>query len=255
MNDIQEKIRRLSAQALRTPELPNPVRKPVTPTPGQVAEPRPAGASEGAAAAPTPTPTPAVAVAPVVASPAPVVASPATLEAAPTTPAAEANDGKEEEDLGVLIDERNKRLKQTWAWRRRAVVFGLLAVVAGCGAWYASSPSLQAKMQLLGENFRKGKQDMKTLGSIVETYQKEVDKVKVRGEQIDAATTSLGVDPKSVAGDEDPNMEKEMKQLMGEDAITPAERDRLLRQKFGGVEKLIGHKEDKATTAHPPATR
>ena len=245
----QEKIRQLAAQALRTvdPEIPA---RPLAARP-KIALLRPAEMpAMPVASAPEEPPSVVKASAPVPVGGSPVVEVAAVPAA--VTPAA----SQDEVDVGVLIEERNKRLKRTWAWRRRTLSLAALAMLSAGGVWYAKSPALQAKIQLLGENFRKGKQDLKTLGSIVQTYQKEAEKVKVRGEQIDHATTELGVDPKSAANDADPNMEKEMKQMMGPNAITPAERNRLLQQKFGGVKKLFGNKEDPAPTAQAsPSTR
>jgi outer membrane protein OmpA-like peptidoglycan-associated protein len=54
-----------------------------------------------------------------------------------------------------------------------------------------------------------------SMAKIIETYQRQIAKLKVRSDQIDASTRSLGVDPESVI-DDDPYMKKEIDELVGD---------------------------------------
>lgn len=75
-----------------------------------------------------------------------------------------------------------------------------------------------------------------------------LDKIAVRGKQIDAATESIGVDPRSCNDHPDPGFDKEMQAMMGkEGGKTTTARDKLLLEKFGDVQKtgsLMRSKED-----------
>ena len=91
------------------------------------------------------------------------------------------------------------------------------------------------------EAFKQTMEDIRSAGDIkglVASYQEALDKIAARGEQIDAATVSMGVDPTSADNHEDPGFDKEMRDMMGEEGgSTTAERDRMLRERFKSVEE------------------
>jgi hypothetical protein len=62
-------------------------------------------------------------------------------------------------------------------------------------------------------------------------YDKALEMIGNRSKDIEKATISLGIDPRSVTED---GMEREMKEMMGGRGKTVVERDRLLQQKLGG---------------------
>lgn len=86
-------------------------------------------------------------------------------------------------------------------------------------------------------------------------YKKALEKVKVRSEQIDSATASMGIDPTKDDG-KDPYFEDEMKQMMGGEGKTTGERNRLLKEKFGSMEKTgkLGIPAPASAASIPPQT-
>lgn len=137
-------------------------------------------------------------------------------------------------ELGAILDEKVAREKRSKKRGRLMLLGFFLAVTGGASGWVVMNPERFAAMkQVLAE--------IKSAGDIqgmVAKYQKALDKVAVRGEQINAATESMGVDPASMAEHEDQGFDKEMRAMMGEDAgPTTAARDKLLREKFKSAEE------------------
>jgi hypothetical protein len=147
-------------------------------------------------------------------------------------------------ELAEIMDQKIAREKARKRRGRLVLVLSLLGISGGAAGWVASNPErVQAMKQTIAE--------IKSAGDIkgmVAKYQAALDKVAVRGKQIDAATTAMGVDPASVDEHEDPGFDKEMRAMMGEEGgKTTAARDKILRDKFGDVQKtgsLIKKKED-----------
>lgn len=186
-------------------------------------------------AAQAPTPSGPV-VAPQV-SPEPVAMAPAPV-AAPVTPAQDlvqpmANAGLDAvsaEELRILLDEQHLRLKR----RRRRELVGTLVVFLGITGggfgWFVSSPD---RVQAV----RDAVKEVRSVGDIagmVAKYQKALDKIATRAQDIDAATESMGVSSNQ-EGMKDVNLDAEMKEMMGGEGKTVGERNRLLQQKFGSV--------------------
>ena len=132
------------------------------------------------------------------------------------------------------MDEKISKEKRR---RKRGFLVTILffvGVTGGAAGWVVSDPDrFEAMKSAIAE--------IKSVGDVqgmVAKYQKALDKVAVRGEQIDAATISMGVDPTSVDEHEDPGFDKEMQAMMGEDGgKTTAARDKLLREKFKSVQE------------------
>lgn len=132
------------------------------------------------------------------------------------------------------MDERNLRMKRL---HRRQAFFTLLfffGLFGGGFAWFISSPhrviaaqSVVAEIKSVGD-----------VKAIVAKYQVALDKIAVRGQQIDDATRSMGIDPTKVDPNDDPGFSKEMREMMGADGgPTTAERDAAFRERFKSVEE------------------
>lgn len=137
-------------------------------------------------------------------------------------------------ELGAILDEKVAREKKKKTRGKLVLVGLLLATTGGASAWVVMNPErFEAMKQVVAE--------IKSAGDIkgmVAKYQAALDKVAVRGEQINAATESMGVDPASMADAEDQGFDKEMREMMGEEGgPTTAARDKILREKFKSVEE------------------
>lgn len=175
---------------------------------------------------------PAAALAPAPNPPAPVL-EPLSDEAAhlaKTAPATAAVplDKAAAEELGVLLDDqirRQNRKRRRGALVAATVLFGL---TGGGSAWFVQSPDRI-------EAFTSAVSEIRSVGdvnSMVAKYQAALDRISVRGQQIDHATTAMGVKPG--AGDEvDPHMDAEMKEMMGGEGTTVGQRNSALQKSFG----------------------
>ena len=137
-------------------------------------------------------------------------------------------------ELGAIMDAKvakEKRKKRNG----RLVLLGLfLGATGGASAWVVTNPERV-------EAFKAVAAEIRSVGDIqgmVAKYQKALDKIAVRGEQIDAATVSMGVDPASAEGMADQGFDKEMREMMGEDGgPTTAARNAKLQEKFKDVQE------------------
>jgi len=146
-------------------------------------------------------------------------------------------------ELGAILDAKVAREKRS---RRRSLfitLFIFLGLTGGTSAWFVSNPERLAALKTTIA-------DIKSAGDIkgmVAKYQKALDKIAVRGKQIDNATVSMGVDPASAAGMADQGFDKEMREMMGENGgPTTASRNAKLQEKFKDVQEngsLIKKKE------------
>lgn len=138
------------------------------------------------------------------------------------------------EELGAILDAKVAKEKSKKRRGRIMLVLFLFGLTGGSAAWVVTNPDRYEAMKQVVT-------DIKSAGDIqgmVAKYQKALDKIAVRGEQIDAATESMGVDPRSADHIEDQGFDKEMREMMGEDGgPTTAQRDKLLREKFKSVEE------------------
>ncbi len=83
--------------------------------------------------------------------------------------------------------------------------------------------------------------EIKSVGDIkgmVENYKEALDKVAVRGQQIDAAIGSMGVDPASVDERADQGFDKVMQEMTGGEGVPSApSRNAKLQEQFKGVQE------------------
>jgi hypothetical protein len=187
------------------------------------------------AADPTPTTGPAVSLQYRVPGPALAVVVPAAPAGGPMPEAPAINAGLDEAsstELAALLDEQHRRIRRQRR-RQSLIALGVLFGFAGGGyAWFIQSPQrVQA--------FREATHDIRSVGdvaSVVSKFNKALEKIKVHAAQVDNATTTMGIDPAKDDG-KDPYLESEMKEMMGGEGKTTGERNRLLKERFGGMEK------------------
>lgn len=144
-------------------------------------------------------------------------------------------------ELGILLDEQLKRKNR----KRRRETIGTLIVfftltVGGVG-WFVQSPG---RMQALKEAIR-DIHDAGDLKTMVAKYQKALDRIAVRSQQIDAATESMG-GSSNQDNEKDPNFNAEMKEMMGGKGKTTGERN-------AGLQKAFGKKFKQPEAAETPA--
>ena len=223
----QEKLQKLFDAALRAPSQAKsgpPQRAfPTSPT-QKVSAPE---------TAPAPKPAPAVSNEAIL--PDPAAAAPA-LEPVEQTPEVPALDREKADELGALLDEK---IRKTARKRRRSVLITAIVLLGSTGgsvAWFVQSP---ARIEALTSAI----QEIRSVGdvkSIVAEFQKALDKIAARSQQIDQATAAMGIDPSTVT-DEDPNMDAEMREMMGGgEGKTVGERNRALQAAFGDRAKEAG---------------
>ncbi|MGL4398777.1 MAG: hypothetical protein ACRCXD_02820, partial [Luteolibacter sp.] len=167
---------------------------------------------------------------PVAIAPAPAVAAvtPATDFVQPMANAG--LDAVAAEELRILMDEQYSRIKRR---RRRELVCSLVVffgITGGGFGWFVSSPERV-------EAIRSAVKEVRSAGDIagmVAKYQKALDQIGTRAQDIDIPTESMGVSANQ-EGLKDVHMDAEMKEMMGTEGKTVGERNRLLQEKFGSV--------------------
>jgi len=125
------------------------------------------------------------------------------------------------------------------------ILFGL---TGGSFAWFVHSPQrVLAAKQAIAEIKSAG-----DVGALVASYKKALAKIGTRATEINVATESMGVSSDQT-GMKDVDMDAEMKQLMGGEGKTVGERNRMLKEKFGYLEKTGGKL--KAPPVNPKAAK
>ena len=109
-----------------------------------------------------------------------------------------------------------------------------VGATGGAAGWVVTNPErFNAMKDVIAE--------IKSVGDIqgmVKKYQKALDKIAVRGEQINDATIAMGVDPASADDMADQGFDAEMRAMMGEDGgPTTAARNAKLMEKFKHVQE------------------
>jgi hypothetical protein len=120
-------------------------------------------------------------------------------------------------EFGSMLEEREGRIKKRSKRAALAVNLLLLALVGGTATSFAVSPTLRGKAQNLVTSLKEGVDDVKMMGKGSENYDEALKEVAERGNQIEAATIAMGVDPSTVDPGDDPGMLAEMNELAGED--------------------------------------
>jgi hypothetical protein len=222
----QEKIQQLAMAALRSAPSPTGVPKPSTFM----------AAPEKLRAIPTAAPVEPVAK---VESAAPVATMPVTE--AGLQP--EARPFKDEgcPELRAMIEERDEKKKTSQKRQSLVVTFSLLAMLAAAGGWFAVSPSAQAKVAKIVPLLNDSMRDVKTLANTKKNFDKQLEQVAARNNQINDATRTLGVDPTTVADGNGEEIDGAMKEMSGGQRTT-TERNKDVQDKLGVVGKLLGNK-------------
>jgi hypothetical protein len=138
-------------------------------------------------------------------------------------------------ELGILLDEQHRR-KVSRRSREVLMTFAILfGLTGGSFGWFVHSPQrVLAARQTLKEIRSAG--DIK---GIVAAYKKSLAKIATRASDINVATESMGVSSDQ-NGMTDVDMNAEMKEMMGSEGKTVGERNRMLKEKFGYLEKTDG---------------
>lgn len=179
---------------------------------------------------------------PVPVAPAPEPVAVVAEEAPADLPSNAGLDEKTSNELGALLDEQRARLSRK---RRRdtLVVLGVMFALGGSGfGWFVQDPQ---RVQAFKDAIR----DVRSIGdvkSMVAKYRESLDRVAVRGKQIEQATDAMGV-VKTAADEKDPYFEAEMKGMMGGKGKTLGERNKAMEDNFGHMQKEHGvHENDQA---------
>lgn len=138
-------------------------------------------------------------------------------------------------ELGTLLDEQHRRKVSR---RRREVVMTfaiLFGLTGGSFAWFVQSPQ---RVSAAKQTFKEIRSAGDVTG-IVAAYKKSLAKIATRASDVNVATESMGVSSDQ-SGMKDVDMDAEMKQMMGGEGKTAGERNRLLKEKFGYLEKTEG---------------
>ena len=222
----QEKINELANRALRSGPPPAARPKPATymPTFEELKSPL-FGSSPMTLPAAAPAPAAKAPENPVAATPEPAPAIPAPADEPDT-------------ELRSMIESRDEQIIKKRSRTSLAVTCALLALVAGSGTWIAVSPTARSNAGALVSALKQGGRDMKGLASIMGTYDQQLEQVSVHGSRIDEASKALGADPAVELSSDDGGIEAAMKDMSGGEGPTTAERDELLKQKFGVVAKI-----------------
>lgn len=144
-------------------------------------------------------------------------------------------------ELGALLDAQILRKRRQ---RRRELVMTLvvcLGLTGGGYGWFIQSPSrVQAWNEAMG--------DIRSLGDVkglVAKYQKALDRIATRSQQIDEASVAMGVDPTKVSK-EDPYFNQEMEEVMKVKDVDIGARNKRLE---GSLGKLVKHSDVAAEAA------
>jgi hypothetical protein len=136
------------------------------------------------------------------------------------------------EELRILLDEQHARIKRR---RRRELVCSFVVffgITGGGFCWFVSSPDRVTAI-------RSAVKEVRSAGDIagmIAKYQKALDQIGTRAQDIDVATESMGVSANQ-KDLKDVHMDAEMKEMMGEGGKTVGQRNRLLKEKFGSVKE------------------
>ncbi len=151
------------------------------------------------------------------------------------------------EELRILLEEQHRRLKRKRVRETVGALVVFLALFGGGFGWFVHSPDRVEAVRAAIKEVR----SVGDIASMVAQYQKALDKIGTRSQDIDAATESMGVSA-SQEGMKDVHMDAEMKQMMGGEGKTAGERNRMLQEKFGSV-KTGGLKAAVMPTSAPTA--
>lgn len=199
---------------------------------------------------PAPIPEPAAVVAKVPEPAAVVVEVPEAPAAVEPLVVPMENAGLDHEtstELGKLLDEQTGRKNRKHRREKLITLAACLTLTCGGFGWFVHSPArVQAFHQVV--------KDIRSTGDIkgmVASYSKALDKVAARSAQIDQSTRAMGVSADQ-SNEKDPNMDAEMKAMMGGEGKTTGDRSKMLQQAFG---KKIGNQETPTVPVTKPVAK
>lgn len=171
--------------------------------------------------------------------------APAELEN-PSQPMAEAPvlDKAAAEELGALLDEQVRRTRRKHRIESMVAAAVLLGLTGGSVGWFVHSPARV-------EAFRQVLRDIRSVGdvkSMVAKYEAALKRISARGQQIDQASSAMGVKP-SEKDEKDAYFDSEMKQMMGGEGKTAGDRAGKMQQAFGKMQKKHGISPDHVAAA------
>lgn len=163
-----------------------------------------------------------------------VVASEPTAPITTSQPVAEAPvlDKAAAEELGALLDEQVRRRRRKHRIESMVAALVLIGLTGGSVGWFVHSPERV-------EAFRAVLKDIRSVGdvkSMVAKYEAALKRISARGQQIDQASSAMGVKP-SEKDEKDAYFDSEMKQMMGGEGKTTGERAGKMQQAFGDMRK------------------
>lgn len=132
------------------------------------------------------------------------------------------------EELGALLDEKIRRKKRRHRIEAMVTSVVMIGLSVGSAAWFVQSPDrVHAFVSAIA-----GIRSVGDVKSIVAKYQQALDRVNVRGQQIEEAAKAMGI-TSSGMDENDPYFDAEMKQMMGGEGKTLGQRAGQMQQAFG----------------------
>ncbi len=150
-------------------------------------------------------------------------------------------------ELGALLDAQIKRKARQ---RKRELAVTLLVcfgLTGGGYGWFIQSPT---RVQAFSDAMK----EIRSVGDIkglVAKYQKALDRIAARSEQIDQATVAMGGDPTKETN-EDPYFTAETEKLVGEKMESMGERNKRLQATLG---KVVKKPSDASTPEEKPIAK
>lgn len=135
---------------------------------------------------------------------------------------------EEAEELGALLEEQmgraDRKRKMSLVW----TLFFFGGTALGGVGWFVSDSNRFEALTSVVSDIR----SVSDVKSIVAKFQDSLDRISVRGDQIEQATAAMGVTAKPGEFD-DEYMEAEMKEMMGEESgRTVGEHNRMMEEAF-----------------------
>lgn len=140
-------------------------------------------------------------------------------------------------ELEAILDKKIAKEKGKKRRDRLIAVVLVIGLVGGVSGWFVTNPE---KMAML----KKVMADVKTASdpnAVADQYKESLEKVAVRGNQLDGATEMIGGEAPPEGSDQ--GMDKEMKEVAGDGAgLSASEKQKLLQEKLDALKKKKGDK-------------
>ena len=148
-------------------------------------------------------------------------------------------------ELRAMIEERDAVKDKARKRTSLVVTISLLALLGSAGGWFAVNPEAQAKVAQIVPLFKESMRDVKDLANTKKNFDKQLEKIAERGNQIDEASRAMGIDPTTVAAGNGEEIDNAMKEMSGGERTT-TDRNKEFQEKLGVVGKLMGNKTPEA---------